>query len=180
MKLRFHNHFIYVGVDISIYALLTGDGINTSLSRLVLYPRVVYSVAFFVLPAARSCAAWDDNNKDNVCTPSIPAGLKCPPPSKTISSIIRFGTILNTLSVRIPRRPTGRSSVFTTWNPVRKCFFYIRWRIGRSKVEELRLPPRSEEKIIPPRSEEKIIPPRSEEMRIPPRSEASPLKEELD
>ena len=102
-----------------------GDGVNTSLSRLVLYPRVVYSVVFFVLPAARSCAAWDDSNKNNVFTPSIPAGLKRPPPSKTISPITRFGTILNTLSVRIPRRPTGRSSVCKPWDSVRKCFFYI-------------------------------------------------------
>ena len=62
-----------------------GDGVDTSLSRLVLYPRVVYSVVFLVLPAARPCAAWNDNNKGNVCTPSIPARLKRPPPSKTIS-----------------------------------------------------------------------------------------------
>ena len=41
---------------------------------------------------ARSCAAWDDNNKDNVCKPNIPVGIKCPPPSKTISLITRFGT----------------------------------------------------------------------------------------
>ena len=40
---------------------------------------------------ARSCAALDDNNKDNVCKPNIPAGIKCPPPSKTISLIARFG-----------------------------------------------------------------------------------------
>ena len=44
---------------------------------------------------ARSCAAWDDNNKDNVCTPNIPAGIKCPPPSRTTSPITWFGTILN-------------------------------------------------------------------------------------
>ena len=41
---------------------------------------------------ARSCAARDDNNNDNVCKPNISAGLKCPPPSKTISLITRFGT----------------------------------------------------------------------------------------
>ena len=40
---------------------------------------------------ARSCAAWDDNSKDNACKPNIPAGIKCPPPSKTISPITRFG-----------------------------------------------------------------------------------------
>ena len=42
--------------------------------------------------ATRSCAARDDNNKDNVCKPNIPAGLTCPPLSKTISLITRFGT----------------------------------------------------------------------------------------
>ena len=30
-------------------------------------------------PSARTCAVEDDNNKVNVSTPSIPAGLKCPP-----------------------------------------------------------------------------------------------------
>ena len=34
MKLRLHNRFIYVGVDISIYALLTGDEVYTSLVRI--------------------------------------------------------------------------------------------------------------------------------------------------
>ena len=66
----------------------------------LLYPRVSLLlvslvVCYIVLPAARSCAAWDDNNKINVCKPSIPAGLKCPPLSKTISPITWFGTILN-------------------------------------------------------------------------------------
>ena len=54
------------------------------------------SVCGHVLPGTvmcclgRSCAAWDDNNKDNVCKPNIPAGIECPPPSKTISPITRF------------------------------------------------------------------------------------------
>ena len=53
---------------------------------------------------ARSCAAWDDNNKDNVCKSNIPAGIKCPPTSKTISVITWFGTILNTLlNAKSPR-----------------------------------------------------------------------------
>ena len=60
---------------------------------------VCYIVFVRVTSAARSCAARDDNNKDNVCESSIPAGLKRPPPSKTIPPITRFGTILNTLSV---------------------------------------------------------------------------------
>ena len=65
-----------------------GDGVNTSLSKLVLYSRsVCVQLCCIVLPAARSCAAWDDNNKYNVCTPTIPAGLKRPPPSKTIDNL---------------------------------------------------------------------------------------------
>ena len=43
MKLRFHNRFIYVGVDISIYALLTADGVNTSLYRLMYCTHVLLS-----------------------------------------------------------------------------------------------------------------------------------------
>ena len=47
------------------------------------YPRSVCGYKKFLcvcgLPSARSSAVWDDNNKANVCTPSIPAGLKCPP-----------------------------------------------------------------------------------------------------
>ena len=71
------------------------DGVNTSLSRLVLYPRSVFECALLcvsiILPAAQSCDAWDAYKKDDVCKPSIPAGLKRPPPSKTISLITRFG-----------------------------------------------------------------------------------------
>ena len=74
-----------------------GDGVNTSLSRITV--PVCYSLSsvyvsvllcYIVLPTARSCAGWDDNNKDDVCAPTIPAGLKCPPPSKTISPITWF------------------------------------------------------------------------------------------
>ena len=76
-----------------------GDGVDTSLSRITVSTcessSVSLVVCYIVLPAARSCAAWDDNNKDNVCTPTIPAGLKRPPPSKTTSLITWFGTILN-------------------------------------------------------------------------------------
>ena len=40
--------------------------------------------------AARSCAVRDDNNKDNESKPTVPAGLKHPPPSKTTSIFTRF------------------------------------------------------------------------------------------
>ena len=59
----------------------------------LLYPRVTPLLSVYVcvllcyiaLPTARSCAVWDDNNKDNVCGITISAGLKFPPPPKTIS-----------------------------------------------------------------------------------------------
>ena len=81
-----------------------GDGVNTSLSTLMYCAQVLVFLCMFkcllvsfvvcdlVLPAARSCVAWDDNNKDIACTPTIPAGLKRPPLSKTISLITWFGT----------------------------------------------------------------------------------------
>ena len=46
-----------------------------------------------VSSVARSCATKDANNKDNVWKPNIPAGIYCPPPSKTISPLTWFGTI---------------------------------------------------------------------------------------
>ena len=116
VDLRFHNRFIYVELTSVSTRYPQGGGVDISLSSLMYCAHVLVLVYFLVvsyivLPAARSCAAWDDNNKDNVCEPNIPAGLKRPPPSKTISPIIRFETILDTLSEWIPRRPTGRSSV---------------------------------------------------------------------
>ena len=75
-----------------------------------------------------------------MCKPNAPAGIKCPPPSKTISLITRFGTILNTLIERIPTRPTGRSSVFKP-GTLRESVLYIGWKIRQNN---LRVPPRSE------------------------------------
>ena len=86
VKLRTYKRFIYVGVDISIYALLTGDCTHVLLSSA--YVSLV--LCYIALPTAQSCAVWDDNNKDDVCAPTIPAGLKCPPSSKTISLITWF------------------------------------------------------------------------------------------
>ena len=45
--LHFSDHFICKGVDIGIYLILTGDGFNTPLSRL-LPESVVVSVVFGV------------------------------------------------------------------------------------------------------------------------------------
>ena len=58
----------------------------------------------WVSTVERSCAAWDDNNKENACKPNIPAGIKSSPPSKTISLITRFGTILNNWGMKTSRR----------------------------------------------------------------------------
>ena len=70
-----------------------GDGVNTSLSRLVYCTHVYcfvlvdwcsFPVCEWVCSVARRCASKDASNKDNVWKPSIPAGINCPPPSKTI------------------------------------------------------------------------------------------------
>ena len=83
---------------------------------------------------ARSCAAWDDNNKDNVCKPNIPAGIKCPPPSKTISPITRFGAN----STRLARgswKVYGKVFGLQARDPVRRCF-YIGGKLGGSKADK--------------------------------------------
>ena len=46
--------------------------------------------------------------KDNACTPSIPAGLKCPLPYKTISLITCVGAYLNNRNVENERDSDGR------------------------------------------------------------------------
>ena len=56
--------------------------------RLVLYPSLIVilvsiRLCSLVLSSARSCAVWDNDNKEDVCTRTIPAGLKCPPPSRS-------------------------------------------------------------------------------------------------
>ena len=77
-----------------------GKGVNTSLSRTVYCNHESYiilcrsfPVCEWVCSVARSCATKDANNKDYVYKPSIPAGINCPPPSKTTSPITWFGTI---------------------------------------------------------------------------------------
>ena len=85
---------IHVGVDISSYALLIGGwSLYPPLCWLsyCTYVQSVYLYKWYIgLPSARSSAVWDESTKVNVRTPSIPAGLKCPPPSNTISLITRL------------------------------------------------------------------------------------------
>ena len=76
-----------------------GEGVNTSLSRIMYCTHVVCSLVFggrsfsvlcvCLSSMARSCAARDASNKDNLCISTIPAGINCPPPSKTISPVTR-------------------------------------------------------------------------------------------
>ena len=49
--------------------------------------------------------------KDNACTPSIPAGLKCPPPYKTISLITCVGAYLNNRNVENEGDSDGRRKI---------------------------------------------------------------------
>ena len=100
-----------------------------------------------------------------MCTPSIPAGLKRPPPSKTNLPYHLVCAHINTLSGEDPEEAYGNVFGLQAKDSVRQCSFYIGWRNRRSKAEELRLPPRSEE---------------FEDFGVPSMSEASPLKEELD
>ena len=94
---------------------------------------------------ARSCAAWDDNNKDNARKPSIPAGIKCPPTSKIISPITRFGANSTRLT-RESREGLGLRS--SNQGPCETVFFYRGWKIRRSKAEEFGIPPRGEESSL--------------------------------
>ena len=104
-KLRLHKRFIFVGVDVSIYALLIGGRssyppvLDLYCTHVRYFSECWLLVCVCVLPSARPCAVRDDNNKDDVCTRTIPAGLKCPPSSNTISLITWFEAYLNTLSV---------------------------------------------------------------------------------
>ena len=52
-----------------------------------------FPACLWVSSVARSCATKGANNKDYVCKPTIPAGIKFPPPSKINSPITWFGTI---------------------------------------------------------------------------------------
>ena len=90
-----------------------GEGVNTSLSRIMYCTHVVLfscsrssPVYLWVSSVARSCATKDANSKDYVFKPTIPAGMNRPPPSKTISPVTRVQDHLNTLSGNY-RTPVG-------------------------------------------------------------------------
>ena len=98
-----------------------------------MYPRVVFvcgrSVPFLCVvwlsSVARSCATRDASNKDNVCKPTIPAGINRPPPSETISHV-----------TRVPNHETclaglKDSCLSLTRDPVRKCLFIYDGEVGQ-------------------------------------------------
>ena len=121
-----------------------GDGVNTSLSRLVYRIHVKctsvcvslvlvdwcsFLVCVRVSSVAQSCATKDANYKYNVCKPTIPAGIKCPPPSKTISPIDWFGAISTRLargSLKVYGKVFGLQA-----RTLRDSVFYIGWKIRR-------------------------------------------------
>ena len=74
---------------------------------------------------ARSCATKDANNKDYVCKPNIPAGINCPPPSKTMSRVTRVVDHRNTLSGNY-RTPVGSDE-----GPCETVSFILDEELGR-------------------------------------------------
>ena len=109
--------YTYHDIDLRFHLCVTHRGTELIPPCIVLCTVPTFSVQLCYIvcsrapSAARSCAAWDYNNKDNVCKPNIPAGISARPLLRPSHSSPGLGTILNTLSERIPRRPTRRSSV---------------------------------------------------------------------
>ena len=68
-----------------------------------------------------------------------------PAPSKTISLIIRVWDRTEHAKREDLEEAYGKVFGHRARDPVRQCFFYIGWRIRRSKAGEMRLPPTSEE-----------------------------------
>ena len=83
-----------------------GDGVNTPRLGLCTVPTsrsVPFLCVVWLSSVARSCATRDKSNKDNVYTPTISAGIICPP-SETISHTPRvpnYETGSNTLAARL-------------------------------------------------------------------------------
>ena len=87
------------GVDTSLLGLCT---VPTSSSLLLLLDVSIRDSVCWVWfsSVARSCATWDDGNKDNVWTPTASAGINRPPhlrPSRIYSECRAYET-RNTLS----------------------------------------------------------------------------------
>ena len=113
-----------------------GGGVNTPLSRLMYCTHHLYSFVFvnrsvpflcvvWLSSVARSCATRDESNKDNVCKPTITAGINRPPPSETISHVTRVPNYKTCL--------TGLkdSCLSRTRDPVRRCLFIYDGEVGR-------------------------------------------------
>ena len=94
-------------------------------------------MCYITLPTARSCADWNADNKDNECKPSIPAGLKRPPPSKT-TSLITWFEAHSTRQARGSLEDLREVFGLQAWDPVRQCHFISdgmrsekNWRVYR-------------------------------------------------
>ena len=74
---------------------------------------------------APSCATRDASNEDNVCKPTIPAGINRPPPSETISHVTRVPTH----ETRLAR--LNYSYLFRPKDLVGKCLFIYDGKVGR-------------------------------------------------
>ena len=74
----------------------------------------------WVSSEARSCATRNANNTDNMCEPTIPAGINRPPLSKTISLVTRVSDHLKTLS------GTTRLLLVSDEGPYEKAYFSMR------------------------------------------------------
>ena len=78
-----------------------GEGVNTSLSRIMYYTHVVCSLVFggrsfpvwcvWLSSVARPCATRDASNTYNLCKSTIPAGINCLPLSKLPAPIYDHG-----------------------------------------------------------------------------------------
>ena len=79
-----------------------------------------FPVRVWVSSVLRSGATKDANNKHYVGKPTIPAGMNCPPSSKTISHVTRFGTIETRLAGEDYRIPVGLGL-----GPCERMYFYI-------------------------------------------------------
>ena len=116
------------------------DGVNTSLSTIMYCTtsslsfrwssfldfsiRVPFLWCVWLSSVARSCATRDASNKDNVCKPTIPAGINHPPPSETISRVTRVPNQQNTLSGE-------KYDSFSSRDPVGQCRFIYDGEVGR-------------------------------------------------
>ena len=72
---------------------------------------------------ARSCAARDASNKDNMWKPTMPAGINRPPPSETFSHV-----------TRVPNQPNIHNFVLFSFRVASCTNKHTRYLINRFRV----------------------------------------------